>query len=213
MARVTAPLLSFGSSGQIGKSQVYSTWRGLAYARRHVIPANPQTSEQTKTRSVFSYLVALWKQGSTIMQAPWLANSVGQPYTDRNAFLKANITALRTGADLTAFVGSPGSAGGIGLDNVSAAGGVGTIDVTVVVPALPTGWTQVAAAAVAIVQGDPHLLTDFTSVSNEDTTDPFAPAFAGLAAGTYVVSAWAKYTRPDGKTAYSPSKTTTVIVT
>lgn len=50
MAKVTGPLQSFGASGQIAKSIVFGSWKGIAWVRRHVIPANPQSSGQGDIR-------------------------------------------------------------------------------------------------------------------------------------------------------------------
>ena len=51
MAKVTAPLFSLEASGTIGKTVTYSRWHGRAYARRRVIPLNPQSTEQVEVRN------------------------------------------------------------------------------------------------------------------------------------------------------------------
>jgi hypothetical protein len=61
MARTTAPLLGFNATGQIAKTMVYGTWRGVKYARRYVIPGNPQTAAQQTTRTTFATLREMWK--------------------------------------------------------------------------------------------------------------------------------------------------------
>ncbi len=55
MAKLKAPLLSFGASGAIAKAVVYFPWKGLNVAREYVIPANPKTTLQTTQRG---YLTA-----------------------------------------------------------------------------------------------------------------------------------------------------------
>ncbi|GAI68425.1 unnamed protein product [marine sediment metagenome] len=55
MAKLKAPLLSFGASGAIAKAVVYFPWKGLNVAREYVIPANPRTALQTTQRG---YLTA-----------------------------------------------------------------------------------------------------------------------------------------------------------
>lgn len=50
MAKLKAPLLSFGASGQIAKSLVYFAWKGLNVVRQHVVPANPNTASQQTQR-------------------------------------------------------------------------------------------------------------------------------------------------------------------
>src|SRR3989304_5419175 len=44
MAKLKAPLLSFGASGKLADTLVYFPWKGLAVVRSYVIPANPNTA-------------------------------------------------------------------------------------------------------------------------------------------------------------------------
>ncbi len=57
MAKLKAPLLSFGASGAIAKAIVYFPWKGLNVAREYVIPANPKTTLQTTQRGYLSAAV------------------------------------------------------------------------------------------------------------------------------------------------------------
>jgi len=59
MAKLKAPLLSFGASGAIAKAIVYFGWKGLNVAREYVIPANPRTAGQTTQRGYLTAAVAL----------------------------------------------------------------------------------------------------------------------------------------------------------
>jgi hypothetical protein len=60
MAKVTGPLFSITASGQIAKSLVYMTWKGIADVRKYVIPANPKTALQTIQRAILHAAVDLW---------------------------------------------------------------------------------------------------------------------------------------------------------
>lgn len=51
MAKVTGPLFSLTASGSVGKTVVYSSWKGRPYVRRLVIPMNPQNVAQTEVRN------------------------------------------------------------------------------------------------------------------------------------------------------------------
>ncbi len=57
MAKLKAPLLSFGASGAIAKAIVYFGWKGLNVAREYVIPANPKTTLQVTQRGYLSAAV------------------------------------------------------------------------------------------------------------------------------------------------------------
>jgi hypothetical protein len=212
MAKTRAPLLAFGASGQIGKTQVYASWRGIPYARQLVKPANPNTAGQQKTRNAFAFLNEVWKLAPATALAPWNANASGRPYTGRNKFLSANTSALRTATDLDALIGSPGAGGGLAAGAVTATGGSGTIACTMTAPTLPTSWTITEAVAWAIISDDPQsspVTVSFVATASET---PYAPAFTDLAAGDYVVMMWFVFTKADGSTAYGPSTNATATV-
>jgi len=212
MSKVTAPLLGFGASGQIGKTQVYGSWRGVKYARRYVIPANPKSNSQTATRNVFTWLNQVWKLLDPAVQAPWFLFAKGKPLTDRNAWIKSNLAGLRgtdsvPATDLSAIIGSPGVNGGLAY-SVATPSDSGThhLTVTMTPPALPTGWAIVAAHAVAWEQQNANTDVLYTSYYATDASaGPYAPVIALGAAMTAEYAAWFEYTKPDGSTAYSPS--------
>ncbi len=58
MAKLKAPLLSFGASGAIGKAIVYFPWKGLDCVREYVVPANPKSDAQQDQRGYFTAAVA-----------------------------------------------------------------------------------------------------------------------------------------------------------
>ncbi len=58
MAKLKAPLLSLGASGQLGKALVFFGWKGLDVVREFVIPANPKTTGQTTQRGYVADAVA-----------------------------------------------------------------------------------------------------------------------------------------------------------
>lgn len=58
MAKLKAPLLSLGASGQVGKALVFFGWKGLNLVREYVVPANPQTPPQNAQRALLTEAVA-----------------------------------------------------------------------------------------------------------------------------------------------------------
>lgn len=58
MAKVKAPLLSFGASGQIAKTMVFFPWKGINATREYVVPSNPKTDAQTTQRGWVTEAVA-----------------------------------------------------------------------------------------------------------------------------------------------------------
>lgn len=50
MAKVSGPLMSMSASGSVGKSIVFSIWKGVAYVRQWLKPSNPQSTDQGNAR-------------------------------------------------------------------------------------------------------------------------------------------------------------------
>lgn len=214
MSKTIAPLLSFGASGAIAKTQVYSTWKGRAYARRYVIPANPNTAEQQLTRSVFAWLNQVWKFSPASMTDAFDAYAQGQVMTGRNAFIKQNLSGLREEADLANFIFSPGARSGIASPSLVLTPGNDEIQAVLTAPALPVGWTIAKAQFAAIRDQDPNTGVLYTVTAAEDAATPFDVTISGLvSAVTYYVGGWFEFTRPDGKTAYGRSISDSALTT
>lgn len=206
MAKTVAPLLSFSAGGQIAKTQVYATWKGRPYVRRYVSPANPNTVEQQATRSAFKWLMNVWKFFPGSATASWVAYANGFRITDRNAFAKANVSALREATDLTDFVISPAAASGIIAAGMNLTAGSGSITVELIAPVLPVGWTIVSAFAAAIRNQDPNTEAFYEVTAGADATSPYSIALTGLTATEeYVVGGWFQFMKPDGSFAYGRS--------
>lgn len=218
MAKVRGPLLSMDAQGQIGKSQVYAQWRGVPYARRYTSPSNPNTTSQQSTRNTFRSLDAQFKRFGSLGLAPWNEAAKGRPLTGRNLLMSVNIPPLRGDSDMADYIGSPGVRGGLSATDLAAVAGSGSgeIDVTVDMPGVPTDWTLDACIITAFKDRDPAdspqdfvkeaevLETNFTGSDPAQAEN----TFTGLDPDTdYVISAWTRWTRADGKTAYSPSLT------
>lgn len=203
MSRTTAPLLSFGASGQIGKTQVYAAWKGRPYARRYVVPSNPNSTGQAETRSTFKWLNNVWKYMPASAIEAWQLYGQNSRFTDRNGWIKSNLSGLRSQADLTNLIFSPSANGGIAATSIAVAAGAGQLAVTLTAPTLPTGWTIVEAIAAAIRQQDPQSGTLYVVTSATDATSPYVPTITGLTSGqVYRVGGWFKYAKTATEFAY-----------
>jgi len=207
MAKVTAPLLSFGGSGSIAKSMVFSKWKGRPYVRRHVIPANPQSTAQTLTRDIFRNLSSIWLNLVPGGQTPWDRFAEGQVLTGRNAYMGKNLAVLRGEVDMALWIGSPGAKGGLVQETTVLTPGVGTITVVVTTPTPPTGWTVQQVQALMIADGTPEGITDFSTIAGSDLTSPYSILLTGVAVTVYSVTAWVVWVKPDATIAYGPSVT------
>jgi len=205
MAKVTAPLLSFASKGQIGKSVVFARWRGIDYARRHVVPANPQTTAQQLTRNTFATLREMYKLLPALGSPPWQAFAEGRAFLPLNAFVGENIRAVRGEPDLAMFIGSPGAKGGLPPNSVTlaAGGAAGEIDVTFTNPAPPPDWTLNAQVALAFQDQPPDMRFEGRFTAGSEVPPTNTVTLAGLDPVLHVVAAWLEWTKPNGDLAYS----------
>jgi len=206
MGKTTAPLLSFGASGQIAQTLVYSKWKGRGYARRYVIPSNPQTAEQSLTRNTFRWLSDVWKQAPADFTLAFNAYAQGKVMTGRNALVKFELPNLREETDLANFVFSPGALGGLPPASITVTPGADQLTVACTAPAvLPSGWTIARAIFGIIPDQDPQTDIDYIITTMEDASSAYSVVFTGLDEILYRAGAWFEWTRPDGKLAYSPS--------
>jgi len=101
MAKVIAPLFSFGASGKLANSLVYMKWKGIDDVRQFVVPANPKTASQQAQRGRMTDAVAKWHATSwnaTDLTAWNLYASVQtNPMSGFNVFCKEYITAAKAG--------------------------------------------------------------------------------------------------------------------
>lgn len=85
MATTKAPLFGLGASGSLGKSIVFSTWRGRTYVRKLSIPANPRSGLQVGMRSVFKYTTQAFGALTANQKAAWDALAAPDNITQLNA--------------------------------------------------------------------------------------------------------------------------------
>ncbi len=209
MAKLHGPLLSFGAQGQIGKTLVTSSWRGVKYARQYVIPANPRTVAQQTNRTLFAFMREMYKLAPGVVREPWIAFAKGRPFTDFNKFVGENVRLLQGASTLTAAIMSPGARGGLPPQAVNAdpTANPGEIEVEVLAPIqLPDGWTVTEVAACACAQQDPTTIFDAPFVAGTVASPSDTVTLTGLPPATPCVAwGWVVYERPDGLPAYSVS--------
>lgn len=209
MPKVTAPLLSFGASGQIAKSQVYSSWKGVPYVRRYAIPANPRTTKQVSNRDIWQFNNQAWLYAPASVKAAFNGFAVGKPLTGRNKFFQDNQKLLATDpapADVQGYIMSPGSGGGLPASALIVTPGADKLTLTATIPDVPDGWAIASVQGAAIENVDPTDPFPGKWFTGQDAVAPYSVEITGLETGTeYAVGLWIVWTRPDGKTAYSVS--------
>lgn len=210
MAKLSGPLLSFGARGQLGKTMVMSKWRGVPYARQHVVPTNPQTVAQQTVRKTFALLREMWKVAPAPIVDVWNSFAQGRPFLGVNKWVGENVRVLNGMMDMNNVIFSPGAKGGPQAVSFNAEAGVtpGTIDVDFVIPDAPSGWTLFAIAAAAFHDQPPAEFFTGPFVAETAPAPATSLTLSGLGAGEACqVGGWLIWTKPDGTLAYSVSTT------
>lgn len=205
MAKVIGPLLSIGASGQIGKSQIYAKWRGVPYARRYAVPANPNTTEQQKTRDAFRILSQFFALAPATVAAAYQLAALGKAFTDRNKFVQTNLPAIRDVANMGGLLASPGARGGPAMQSMVISQDSTNVIATLTEGTLPTGW-GVSAAYAIMFHDQPGTDPSFDSaiIGGQDSSTPFTVELARADfSGAVVVSGWMRYFKPDNTDALS----------
>lgn len=213
MARLTAPLFSLAASGTLAKAITFSNWKGIAYARTRVIPANPKTDGQTDIRNVFTTLSELWKRMPTLGRHPFDAAVQGKPLTARNKHLQVNAKALFEDGNFTGYVWSVAGGQAVPLATFVTTPAPNRINCTATGPTAPVGYTLYSMVLAAIEEGDPTELLTRTMLANEDTTGALNPRIIDVPSGTYATGGWLVWTRDsDSKTFYSAALRSSVLI-
>lgn len=213
MPKVNSPLLSMDARGQIGKSMVFSTWKGIAYTRRYVIPANPRTVKQSTNRNIWQTLGVMWQYAPAPVLAAFNTFARGKPLTGRNKFFAVNQPIFAVQPPVTVMSGlivSPGANGGLPPSGLVVTPGNDQLEVDCTIPDAPDGWTCVASHATAVRQQDPSDPFAGEFAFDTETSTPGSNLITGLAsAQAYVVGLFLEWEKPDGTTAYSISLAST----
>ncbi|MBA7643143.1 hypothetical protein ES703_50857 [subsurface metagenome] len=83
-----SPLLA-GASGRAADA-VAASWKGIAYIRKFVVPANPKTAAQTAVRDAFAACVTLWRSLSTTVKTFLDTYGTGYAMSGYNVFISKN---------------------------------------------------------------------------------------------------------------------------
>jgi len=136
MARITFSPLVTAASGSTGPV-VFSRWKGQAYVRSRVTPANPQSEDQTTQRNYLSKVVAWWHDVKATLKDHITPLVAGEKLSEFNAFCKRNVKDLADAADPRIIpLNTPVNP----IEDLAASTGSGSgeIDLT---------WSQASAAA------------------------------------------------------------------
>ena len=140
MVKLSGPAMSLDASGKLGKSLVFSKWKGRNYARSLVTPANPKSAGQIGVRAMFRWLSQIWASLTTSNKATWDERAAQTTISAFNAFMAHNQTRFRnflapTKEDPAAEAASTGTIGAL-----TAVGGVRQITVSQAITTAGNLW-------------------------------------------------------------------------
>jgi len=140
MVKLRGPMFSMAASGTIGKTATFATWKGRAYARQCVVPANPKSVLQVSVRAMMRFLSQAWVSVGSTPQGSWDEAAAALNVSPFNAYIKANCQRWREfqapgQTDPVPETGTPPVAT---LD--TAVGGPSYMDVTFTITTLNDVW-------------------------------------------------------------------------
>ncbi len=140
MVKLNGPAMSLSASGSLGGVLTFSTWKGRAYARRLVRPANPKSGGQVGVRSLFKFISQNWAAISAGSKASWETRADQKIISPFNAYMGFNQSRWRDflppsevdPADAILTVATPGV--------ITAVAGVRSITLTIPITTANQGW-------------------------------------------------------------------------
>lgn len=94
MAKLIFSPLIAGISGKAADA-VFASWKGRAYVRQRVVPANPQSVLQTAQRNAMSECVAMWHALSAVLLAAYGYGAAALNISGYNDFTGRNVVAVK----------------------------------------------------------------------------------------------------------------------
>ena len=95
MVKVSAPAMSLEASGKLGGALVFSKWKGRAYIRSLVTPANPKSGPQKGVRAMMKFLSQAWAALAAGTKADWQDRADQTTISTFNAFIGYNMNRWR----------------------------------------------------------------------------------------------------------------------
>lgn len=95
MVKLTGPCFSFEASGTLANTVTFSRWKGRAYARQRVVPANPKSALQVSVRAMLRFLSQAWIAIGSTPQGTWDDLAAASQISPFNAYVGRNGSRFR----------------------------------------------------------------------------------------------------------------------
>jgi hypothetical protein len=160
--------------GSVGKTLVFSIWKGINYVKRHSIPSNPKSAAQVSFRAMFTFLSQIWDGLTAGNKATWDTRADSLNVSPFNAFMAYSMSRWNHYKGPTIeYPAAEGDAGGdaptttpsAGVKEISLSIAHGAVSPDwgwVVHRSTSTGFTPSRSTAVAVIAtaADPDVYLD-----------------------------------------------------
>jgi len=119
------------ASGSIGGVVVYSKWKGRAYARQLVRPANPKSGGQVSMRAMMRFISQAWAILTPTQKNAWEDLADAGVFSTFNAYTKYNLARNKDFLAPIAGIGIDNTLTPSVIDTFAATAGVRSISITI----------------------------------------------------------------------------------
>lgn len=167
MVKVYGPLFSISATGSLAKAVTFSSWKGRAYVRQRVVPANPKSGPQTGMRAMMKFLSQEWTNLTPTEKDDWTDRAAATVISTFNAYVAYNQARWRSFNNPSKLDPADGSGTQPGVPITTATGGIRQVQLSiadhatnkpdwayVIHRSITTGFTPAWSNVVAIVPWD-----------------------------------------------------------
>jgi len=133
-------MFSLGASGKLGGAIVYAIWKGRAYCRELVKPANPKSDKQLSVRAAMTFLSTEWAGIGAPSKATWEDLADADVVSTFNAYVAANLKRWRSFRGIGETANYTEALANATAGVATATNGVRMITVTMPITAANFGW-------------------------------------------------------------------------
>lgn len=182
MARVNGPAFSLEASGELGRSIVFSKWKGRPYVRQFVIPMNPKSAGQQGIRSMLKFLAKAWAGLSSGIKASYGTLAASRSISPFNEYVSLNQSLWRTFNPPSQATPAAKAHTAATISVQTLTGGIGSVTIALTLTSYTNNW------GVAIMRSPTTISTptwDKVIAVITATTGSVTYVDSPLAAGTY----------------------------
>lgn len=101
MAKTTNPLTSIEASGSIESLLTFSSSKGRSYVKKFAVPANPNSSNQVRSRVAFSMASRMARDWPTAVETAFGTQAQNEKTTARSIFVREATKGFAGGVSMT----------------------------------------------------------------------------------------------------------------